>query len=111
MLCGSDWAFVRAHRLALKVFREDSFPSLDESHGIRKRTPPSQSSPARETGHMEDDSGSSKRSKITPQQAATLMRFFEMQPLPDNDERMTLAAKLDMTPRSVQVWFHVQLGR
>jgi len=54
---------------------------------------------------MEDDSGSSKRSKITPQQAATLMRFFEVQPLPDNDERMALAAKLDLTPRSVQVWF------
>jgi hypothetical protein len=33
------------------------------------------------------------------------MRFFEVQPLPDNDERMALAAKLDLTPRSVQVWF------
>ena len=47
----------------------------------------------------------SKRSKISHEQVAVLTKFFEVQPLPDYEERLALAQQLDMTPRSVQVWF------
>jgi hypothetical protein len=46
-----------------------------------------------------------KRSKTTPDQLRILMDEFQREPMPNATTRQTLAARLDMTPRSVQIWF------
>ena len=56
-------------------------------------------------GVSKNSKRSMKRSKITHDQVAVLVAFFHRQPLPDHEERLALATQLDMTPRSVQVWF------
>jgi hypothetical protein len=46
-----------------------------------------------------------KRSKTTPDQLRILMEEFQREPMPNANTRQTLAARLSMTPRSVQIWF------
>lgn len=46
-----------------------------------------------------------KRSKTTPEQLSVLMEEFKREPMPNAATRQTLATRLEMTPRSVQVWF------
>jgi len=46
-----------------------------------------------------------KRCKITREQLAVLVKTFDEEPLPNFDQRQSLAKMLGMTPRSVQIWF------
>ncbi len=46
-----------------------------------------------------------KRCKISREQLALLVRSFELEPLPNFEQRQQLAKRLDMAPRSVQIWF------
>jgi hypothetical protein len=46
-----------------------------------------------------------KRTRTTPEQLTTLMRFFEKEPSPTPKQRRALAKKTGMTARTVQVWF------
>mmetsp|Transcript_15626 Transcript_15626/g.51582 ORF Transcript_15626/g.51582 Transcript_15626/m.51582 type:complete len:296 (+) Transcript_15626:60-947(+) len=46
-----------------------------------------------------------KRSKISRPQLLVLTQHFESDPLPSFEKRQALAQQLDMTPRSVQIWF------
>ena len=46
-----------------------------------------------------------KRCKISREQLQVLIKSFEEEPLPNFDQRQTLAKLLGMTPRSVQIWF------
>jgi len=46
-----------------------------------------------------------KRCKISREQLTVLIKSFEEEPLPNFDQRQTLAKVLGMTPRSVQIWF------
>ena len=46
-----------------------------------------------------------KRCKISREQLSVLISSFEDEPLPNFDQRQTLAKHLNMTPRSVQIWF------
>lgn len=49
--------------------------------------------------------GRPKRCKISREQLQVLIKSFEDEPLPNFDQRQALAKTLDMTPRSVQIWF------
>ena len=51
------------------------------------------------------DGRRSKRCKISREQLMVLIKSFEDEPLPNFDQRQTLAQVLGMTPRSVQIWF------
>ena len=44
-----------------------------------------------------------KRCKISREQLSVLISSFEEEPLPNFDQRQTLAKHLNMTPRSVQI--------
>jgi len=46
-----------------------------------------------------------KRCKITRPQLNILMQHFEDDPLPSFEKRQSIATRLGMTPRSVQIWF------
>ena len=46
-----------------------------------------------------------KRCKITREQLLMLIQSFDAEPFPNFDKRQLIAQKLDMTPRSVQIWF------
>uniref|UniRef100_A0A7S0LRM0 Homeobox domain-containing protein n=1 Tax=Coccolithus braarudii TaxID=221442 RepID=A0A7S0LRM0_9EUKA len=46
-----------------------------------------------------------KRCKISREQLAVLIKSFDEEPLPNFDQRQSLAKMLGMTPRSVQIWF------
>lgn len=45
------------------------------------------------------------RKRIEPEKTRILMRVFEVNQKPDTETRMALAQQLEMTPRSVQIWF------
>jgi hypothetical protein len=63
------------------------------------------SSTSGEGDHRQGSHRHPKRCKISTEQLDTLIKSFEDEPLPDFDQRQTLAKVLDMTPRSVQIWF------
>lgn len=46
-----------------------------------------------------------KRQRATPQQLAFLRKMFCEDPKPDQRKREEIGRKIDMTPRSVQIWF------
>jgi len=46
-----------------------------------------------------------KRCKISREQLMVLVDSFEHEPLPNFDQRQALAQRLEMAPRSVQIWF------
>lgn len=46
-----------------------------------------------------------KRCKISRAQLSVLIESFDQEPLPNFDQRQSLAQRLGMTPRSVQIWF------
>lgn len=46
-----------------------------------------------------------KRQRATPQQLAFLRKMFCEDPKPDQRKREQIGRKIDMTPRSVQIWF------
>jgi len=46
-----------------------------------------------------------KRCKISHEQLSVLIKSFDEEPLPNFDQRQSLAKLLGMTPRSVQIWF------
>eukprot|EP01089_Gocevia_fonbrunei_P000686 TRINITY_DN10677_c0_g1_i1.p1 TRINITY_DN10677_c0_g1~~TRINITY_DN10677_c0_g1_i1.p1 ORF type:complete len:119 (-),score=21.31 TRINITY_DN10677_c0_g1_i1:92-448(-) len=48
---------------------------------------------------------SKKRKRVTPEQRSALEEFFYWESRPSLEIRMSLAKKLDMTPRRVQIWF------
>ena len=52
-----------------------------------------------------DEGRRPKRCKISREQLSVLISSFEDEPLPNFDQRQTLAKMLGMTPRSVQIWF------
>jgi hypothetical protein len=60
---------------------------------------------ARSATHGVEGEKKRKRSKTTPEQLRILMDEFQREPMPNATTRQTLAARLDMTPRSVQIWF------
>ncbi|ELR23676.1 homeobox domain containing protein [Acanthamoeba castellanii str. Neff] len=60
---------------------------------------------ARSATHGVEGERKRKRSKTTPEQLRILMDEFQREPMPNATTRQTLAARLDMTPRSVQIWF------
>ena len=45
------------------------------------------------------------RKRIEPEKTRVLMRVFEFNQKPDTETRVALARQLDMSPRSVQIWF------
>lgn len=49
--------------------------------------------------------GPKKRNRTTPEQLALLEEVFAKNTTPNAATREALAEKLDMTPRSVQIWF------
>ena len=53
----------------------------------------------------DSDANRPKRCKISREQLHILIKSFEEEPLPNFDQRQTLARGLSMTPRSVQIWF------
>ena len=55
--------------------------------------------------HGSGGEGRPKRCKISREQLQVLIKSFEEEPLPNFDQRQALAKTLDMTPRSVQIWF------
>ncbi|KAI9505095.1 homeobox domain-containing protein, partial [Coemansia spiralis] len=46
-----------------------------------------------------------KRNRLRPEQTRRLMEVFEKTPKPDSEMRKILGRQLDMTPRTVQIWF------
>lgn len=46
-----------------------------------------------------------KRQRASPQQQAFLRKMFEIDPKPDQATREMIGRRIDMTPRSVQIWF------
>ena len=46
-----------------------------------------------------------KRKRASPHQLAVLKQHFSKDPFPTTSTRQGLASKLNMTPRSVQIWF------
>ncbi|KAJ1729782.1 hypothetical protein LPJ61_003356 [Coemansia biformis] len=51
------------------------------------------------------DAASKKRHRLRPEQTRRLMEVFEKTTKPDSDMRKVLGKELDMTPRTVQIWF------
>lgn len=60
---------------------------------------------------MDEMKDTKKRRRTTPQELATLENNFQQNPLPDLQLRQTIAKKLNMTPRAVQIWFQVSAGQ
>ncbi|KAJ2004919.1 hypothetical protein GGI04_002438, partial [Coemansia thaxteri] len=48
---------------------------------------------------------SKKRHRLRPEQTRRLLEIFERTTKPDSDMRKVLGKQLDMTPRTVQIWF------
>ncbi|KAJ2547814.1 hypothetical protein EV175_005069 [Coemansia sp. RSA 1933] len=51
------------------------------------------------------DSANKKRNRLRPEQTRRLMEIFEKTPKPDSEVRKVLGKQLEMTPRTVQIWF------
>ncbi|KAJ1893152.1 hypothetical protein LPJ81_005422, partial [Coemansia sp. IMI 209127] len=51
------------------------------------------------------DSANKKRNRLRPEQTRRLMEVFERTPKPDSEMRKILGKQLEMTPRTVQIWF------
>ncbi|KAJ1773260.1 hypothetical protein IW140_000387 [Coemansia sp. RSA 1813] len=51
------------------------------------------------------DSSNKKRNRLRPEQTRRLMEVFERTPKPDSEMRKILGKQLEMTPRTVQIWF------
>lgn len=49
-----------------------------------------------------------KRKRASPVQVSILKQYYKKNPFPDTECRHFLACKLNMTPRSVQIWFQNQ---
>jgi homeobox protein YOX1/YHP1 len=45
------------------------------------------------------------RARTTPEQLKELLKLYQINPLPTLQQRQELGAKINMTPRAVQVWF------
>lgn len=60
---------------------------------------------------MDEIKDTKKRRRTSPQELATLESNFQQNPLPDLQLRQSIAKKLNMTPRAVQIWFQVGLIR
>lgn len=56
------------------------------------------------------DLGSKKRKRtvLTVKQHKVLAKFFEACAFPDSEQRISLGKTLNMTPRTVQIWFQNQ---
>lgn len=52
-----------------------------------------------------DDAPKKKRTRTTPEQLRILQKAFNFDPMPTSNARITLAKKLGMNVRAVQVWF------
>ncbi|KAJ2642570.1 hypothetical protein GGH99_008707, partial [Coemansia sp. RSA 1285] len=51
------------------------------------------------------DPAGKKRNRLRPEQTRRLMEIFERTPKPDSEMRKILGKQLEMTPRTVQIWF------
>ncbi|KAJ2725327.1 hypothetical protein GGI07_001335 [Coemansia sp. Benny D115] len=51
------------------------------------------------------DSSNKKRHRLRPDQTRRLMEVFQQTTKPDSEMRKVLGKQLDMTPRTVQIWF------
>jgi hypothetical protein len=88
-------------------------PEPDELSLTRAPSSPSNSWSSTETAQVGADSPKAegddprrpKRCKISREQLTILIKSFEEEPLPNFEQRQTLAKLLGMTPRSVQIWF------
>ena len=49
-----------------------------------------------------------KRTVLTAKQHKILNKFFEECAFPDSEQRLSLGKALNMTPRTVQIWFQNQ---
>jgi Homeodomain len=56
-------------------------------------------------GAGETAGGKKRRARATPEQLEILNQVYARTPFPSTQERIDLAATLDMTPRSVQIWY------
>ncbi|KAJ1898996.1 hypothetical protein LPJ66_002396 [Kickxella alabastrina] len=52
-----------------------------------------------------DDPSNKKRHRLRPDQTRRLMEVFQKTTKPDSEMRKVLGKQLDMTPRTVQIWF------
>ncbi|KAG2200112.1 hypothetical protein INT46_004066 [Mucor plumbeus] len=59
----------------------------------------------RQKKSIQEDADKPKRKRITPEQFCLLTELFQQTDTPSHDLRETLAKKLNMTNREVQVWF------
>jgi len=102
MMLPSSWALAddQADRDAPDAGRTPSSPSNSWSSAE------TQGGPGADSPLQEGSEGRRpKRCKISREQLAVLIKSFEEEPLPNFDQRQTLAKVLGMTPRSVQIWF------
>lgn len=58
--------------------------------------------------HLDLDSKKRKRTILTAKQHMTLNKFFKECAFPDLEQRINLGKTLNMTPRTVQIWFQNQ---
>lgn len=57
---------------------------------------------------MDLESKKRKRTVLTVKQHKVLTKFFEECAFPDSEQRISLGSTLNMTPRTVQIWFQNQ---
>lgn len=57
---------------------------------------------------MDLESRRRKRTVLTVKQHKVLAKFFEGCAFPDSEQRVSLGKTLNMTPRTVQIWFQNQ---
>ncbi|ORY86127.1 homeobox domain-domain-containing protein, partial [Protomyces lactucae-debilis] len=57
------------------------------------------------TAHITQQQLNKKRQRATPEQLAVLEEAFDVNPSPNAKQREVISAQIDMTERSVQIWF------
>jgi homeobox protein YOX1/YHP1 len=89
----------------------DTFETLDgsRSHHHRPSSPPhkstSQPSPPSISPIEESSTIKKKRKRADPAQLKVLNETYNRTAFPSTEERLELAKALDMSPRSVQIWY------
>jgi hypothetical protein len=85
---------------------------MDSDNSQRHGPSPSSSSSqerlkinARSPSNEDDSASSRKRTRASPDQLAVLEKTFNMNPSPNNRVREQLSRELNMSERSIQIWF------